>query len=108
LISENYLSPLSQENDVSMPLFDSNGNLTSFQEGSFTQKNTIWFGISGVRFVNRKNSIVSFQLGLSHIVNIEGKIPSPYNQPQWEDYSGSDFNFVAFPTISYTRKFKLK
>jgi hypothetical protein len=104
LISENYISPLKQERYT----FRFTTNPDGIQEGNFIQENAIWFGISGVRFVTKKNSLASFQFGLTHILNVQGDIPSPYNQPQWETYESSGLDFIAFPTVSFTRKFKLK
>jgi len=108
LISENYISPIRQEEQVFKTVFNPDGSYGYTQVGNYEQQNALWFGISGIRFVTKKNSLVSWQVGLTHILNVPGKIPSPYDQSEWNNYDGSAFEFIAFPTVSFTRKFKLK
>jgi hypothetical protein len=88
LFTENYISSVKQES-----YYYNNAN------GGFIEKTGIWFGISGVRFVTKKNALASFQFGLTHISIVDDS-PSYYN-------SGGS-GVIAFPTISYTKKFKFK
>lgn len=108
LISENYISPLSQEQEVYRTVYNPDGSYGYFEEGSYSSNNIVWFGVSGIRFVTKKSSLASFQFGLTYYLNIPGKIPSPYQQSEWQNLNGSNTGFLAFPTISFTRKFKLK
>ncbi|SMG29655.1 hypothetical protein SAMN05661096_01885 [Marivirga sericea] len=79
-----------------------------FQEGEFSVRRNIWYGLTGIRFVRKSNELVSWQLGLTHLLIVNSDIPSPYNSPDWNSFSyNAGSTFVTFPTISYTRKFKL-
>ncbi len=73
---------------------------------SFEQRQNIWYGISGFRFVNRKNEgITTLQIGLSHILIQREAVPRQYTSGSWWT-SANDFdNFLVIPTITFSRKF---
>lgn len=79
-----------------------------FQEGEFNARRNIWYGLTGIRFVRKSNELVSWQLGLTHMLIVNSAVPSPYNSSDWSTFSYNEGStFVTFPTLSYTRKFKL-
>jgi hypothetical protein len=69
----------------------------------FDQRLKIWYGIAGFRFISKSSDFVSWQAGLTYMIIIPEEIPSRYNN--WETLAREGTNLIAFPTISYTRKF---
>ncbi len=106
ILTENYITPFKRDREATRRVTNPDGSVAFFQQGNFTQQNVLWFGLSGIRFVTKSNSLASFQFGLTHIFTIQGKIPSPYDRNEW-GVSDADPSFVFIPTISFTRKFKL-
>ncbi len=79
-----------------------------FYNETFSQKQTIVYGLSGLRFVNKNNDLASWQFGLTYLINFFGNIPDEYTRPPWNVDNKSGSRFIAFPTISYTLKFGKK
>lgn len=69
----------------------------------FVQRNTFWYGIAGIRIVSKNRDFISWQMGLTYLVNFPGEIPRQYNS--WEHNAREDMNMIAFPTVSMTIKF---
>ncbi|MGM0579795.1 MAG: hypothetical protein ACQETL_03895 [Bacteroidota bacterium] len=79
-----------------------------FEQAEYPVRRNIWYGLTGIRFVRKNNELVSWQIGLTHMLFVNSKAPDPYNSPDWSSNNFNDGNrLIAFPTISYTRKFKL-
>ena len=106
-LSENYLFNFNSIESAFRRTFLQDGSVL-FQEGEFDFRRNIWYGLTGIRFVRKSNELVSWQFGLTHVLVVNSDIPAPYNTPAWNTdiFSGSA-RMVAFPTFSYTRKFKL-
>jgi hypothetical protein len=106
-LSENYLFSFQNEQSASRVTSLPDGTFV-FQEGEFNVRRNIWYGLTGIRFVRKTNELVSWQLGLTHMLIVNSEIPAPYNSQNWNpDSFNPGTTFVTFPTLSYTRKFKL-
>lgn len=103
LLTENYVMS-ANFNRTAWFYDDSDPNYPEYIEGEFVQRNTFWYGILGVRIVTKSKSYVSWQAGLTYVVNFPGAIPDPYNR--WENDAASGISMIAFPTVSFTVKFK--
>jgi len=76
-----------------------------YVEEEFIRKETIMFGLSGIRFIGNNNPKNSYQLGLIYIILKHGSVPYQYTQPPWEiEYTENQIEFIAFPLLSYSRK----
>ena len=79
-----------------------------YQEAEYEVNRNVWYGLTGIRFVRKNNELVSWQLGLTHMLIVNSDIPAPYNSSEWETYGFNEgTRMIAFPTFSFTRKFKL-
>ncbi len=79
-----------------------------FQQAEYEGRRNIWYGLTGIRFVRKRNELVSWQFGLTHMLFVNSEPPAPYDSSGWDTNSfNSGSRMIAFPTLSYTRKFKL-
>jgi hypothetical protein len=79
-----------------------------YQEAEYEVRRNIWYGLTGIRFVRKSNELVSWQFGLTHMLFVSSKAPAPYDSPDWDNDSfRTGARMIAFPTFSFTRKFKL-
>ncbi len=69
----------------------------------FVQRNTFWYGIMGIRIVSKNRDFVSWQIGMTYVINFPSEIPRQYYN--WSHNARDDMNMIAFPTVSYTVKF---
>jgi len=101
LITENYINPFTKTEERSRDFFNPDGSYayTQFYETDFQK--VLWFGITGIRLVTKKNALNSFQIGLTHIFDYE-------YESQNNSTASNSMNFIAIPTISFTKKFKLR
>lgn len=107
-VSENYGF---QVNTTQSAWYDEYNETTmqhNYYEETFPQKQTIIYGLSGLRFVNKNNDVASWQFGLTYLINFFGDIPDEYTRPPWNTYINRESRFIAFPTVSYTLKFGKK
>lgn len=74
-----------------------------YVEEEFTQRNTFWYGIAGIRIVSKNRNYIAWQIGLTYVLNFPGDYPVKYNS--WYHNARTEFNLVAFPTVSFTIKF---
>ncbi|MGC9342205.1 MAG: hypothetical protein ACP5E3_05855 [Bacteroidales bacterium] len=107
LVTENYGFQL---NTMQSAWYENYNEFTGeYITEEFEQKLTIWYGLTGLRFVNKKNGYSSWQFGLSHILNFYEDIPTKYQNDLWyTDGIEGGSRFIAIPTVSYTRKFGKK
>ncbi|WP_375578968.1 hypothetical protein ABWH96_18425 [Marivirga tractuosa] len=106
-LTENYLFNFKSTEFAYRQTFLPDGSVI-FQEGEYNIRRNIWYGLTGIRFVRKNNELVSWQLGLTHMLIVNSDVPAPYNSSDWDTFSYSGGStFVTFPTLSYTRKFKL-
>lgn len=79
-----------------------------FESAEYETRRNIWYGLTGIRFVRKKNELVSWQFGLTHMLFVNENPPAPYDSPNWNpDSFNPGTRMIAFPTFSFTRKFKL-
>ncbi|WP_296619818.1 hypothetical protein [Marivirga sp.] len=106
-LTENYLFNFQTAEFAYKNTFLPDGSVI-YQEGEYNVRRNIWYGLTGIRFVRKSNELVSWQFGLTHMLIVNSKIPAPYNSSDWNtyDYNGGT-RMIAFPTFSFTRKFKL-
>ncbi|MCP4312029.1 MAG: hypothetical protein GY790_12255 [Bacteroidetes bacterium] len=69
----------------------------------YVQRNTFWYGILGIRIISKNRDFISWQMGLTYIVNFAGDIPVKFNS--WDHDAREGVNMIAFPTVSFTVKF---
>lgn len=106
-LSENYLFSFRATESATRSTQLSDGTWL-FESAEYETRRNIWYGLTGIRFVRKSNELVSWQFGLTHMLFVSAKAPAPYDSPQWETNSfNSETRMVAFPTFSFTRKFKL-
>lgn len=106
-LSENYLFRFQATESVTRNTQLSDGTWL-FESAEYETHRNIWYGLTGIRFVRKSNELVSWQFGLTHMLFVNAKPPAPYDSPEWEITSFiSETRMIAFPTFSFTRKFKL-
>ncbi len=106
-LSENYLFNFKTQENVSRSTQLPDGTFL-FQQGEYEGRRNIWYGLTGIRFIIKDNELVSWQFGLTHMLFVSSKPPAPYDSPEWQtDNFGLEPRMIAFPTFSFTRKFKL-
>jgi len=105
LLTENYVMS-ANFNRTAWYVDNSDPNYYDYIEESFVQRNTFWYGILGVRIVTKSKSYVSWQAGLTYVVNFPGAVPDQYKSLENDAVTG--ISMIAFPTVSFTMKFKNK
>lgn len=76
---------------------------------TYEQNQTLIYGLTGLRFVNKTNDVVCWQFGLSYVWSFFGEIPERYTYGGWETYAeDGGSKFITIPTVSYTKKFGKK
>jgi len=106
-LTENYITNFNDTEDAYRETILANGDF-NFENAEFTMKRSVWYGLSGIRFVRKGNELVSWQFGITHILMVNSSIPAPYNGNGWQTYTDDQrARMIAFPTLSFTRKFKL-
>jgi hypothetical protein len=108
-LTENYIFNVNSREYAYRETMLPNGDYT-YEEGEYNLNRTLWYGLTGIRFVRKNKELVSWQIGLTHVLIAPGDIPSPYDSPSWDPYGyrNERTRMIAFPTLSYTRKFKLE
>ncbi|MFO7669798.1 MAG: hypothetical protein R6W31_09080 [Bacteroidales bacterium] len=102
LLTENYVMSVNINRTASY--YDmSDPNYYEYISETFVQRNTFWYGILGIRIVSKNRDFISWQMGLTYVVNFPGSIPSQYNS--WEIDAPTSTRLIAFPTVSFTIKF---
>jgi hypothetical protein len=104
-LMENYVLSVNLDQEAWYYTTDPSG-YTEYHSEQFNQRNTIWYGIAGIRIISKNRDFISWQFGLTYIVNFPGEIPIKYMS--WESSANSEINMVAFPTVSFTVKFGKK
>lgn len=107
LLTENYLFNFQSMDDASRDTQLPDGSFI-FEERQYNAQRTIWYGLTGIRFIRKSNELVSWQIGFTHVLIAHSDIPAPYNTPEWSTFSpDGGYDFFTFPTFSFIRKFKL-
>lgn len=102
LLTENYVMS-ANFNRTAWYYDPSDPNYYDYVEESFVQRNTFWYGIIGVRVISKNRDFISWQFGLSYIVNFPGGFDVKYNS--WEHDARTEMNMIVLPTVSFTIKF---
>jgi len=106
-LTENYLFSFKATESATRTTQLSDGSWL-FESADYETRRNIWYGLTGIRFVRKSNELMSWQFGLTHMLFVSSEAPAPYNSPDWNTNSfNSETRMIAFPTFSFTRKFKL-
>ncbi len=100
-LMENYVLTVNLKRDAS---YYSEGS--GYYSEEYSQRNTIWYGIAGIRIISKRRDFMSWQIGMTYIASFPGDIPAKYLS--WDTYAPTDFQLIAFPTVSFTVKFGKK
>jgi hypothetical protein len=104
-ITENYMSSSSTTQTAYYSNYNPVTGIHQYRDEEFSQGVFFWFGMAGFRFINKKEDVKSWQLGLSYLYTSREQIPSKYTGSSWNTSSESGTRFIAFPVIGFTRKF---
>jgi len=103
-ITENYLFKINM--DATADLRDATTSYIILRSEHYAIEETVLAGILGLRFINKKNPLKSWQISSIYVLAHHGKIPDEYKQPNWETYNNENgYSFFPIPFISYTIKF---
>jgi len=106
-VTENYWFKLNMDAsaDLKEPHPSAGYDITVRSE-EYAIEESILAGILGLRFINKKNPLKSWQISSIWVLAHQGEIPDKYKQPGWETYRKEDkYFFFPIPFISYTIKF---
>ena len=103
LLTENYLFNVNLSRTAYQDNYDPVTDYYDYRYEEYTQRNSLWYGIVGFRINSKNKDFTSWQVGLTYVLSMPGEIPRAYSN--WETYAPTRTNLIAFPTISYTRKF---
>lgn len=103
LLTENYVMS-ANFNRTAWYYDNSNPDYYDYVEQDFVQRNTFWYGILGIRIVTKNKDYISWQAGLTYVVNFPGAIPDQYKS--WENDASTNVSMIAFPTVGFTVKFR--
>ena len=103
LLTENYLFNMNLNRYAYRESYDPETGYYDYLHEEYPQKNSLWYGIAGFRITSKKKDFLSWQVGLTYVLTMPGEIPGKY--ASWNTYSPTDPRMIAFPTISYSRKF---
>jgi hypothetical protein len=106
LLTENYLLSVNVNRQAWYNLYDPVLGYYDYISENYVQRNTIWYGIAGIRIIAKNRDFISWQIGLTYVVNFPGEIPEQYSS--WETDAPKEINLIAFPTVSLTVKFGKK
>jgi hypothetical protein len=106
LVTENYGFRLNTTQNAYYDEYNPSTDELIYFDETFSQKLTIIYGLSGLRFVRKSNDYSSWQFGLTYLLTFFEDVPSKYKQANWYTSSvDGGSRLIAFPTISYTIKF---
>ncbi len=102
LLTENYFFGVNTSRYAYLDSYNSSTETMIYRNEEYSQKFNLWYGVAGIRIINKNKDFVAWQIGLTYVFNFPGKVPEEY--ANWET-GVDDFNVIAFPALSYTRKF---
>ncbi len=103
-ITENYWFKFNMDAIADL-MDDSDANIILRSE-HYAMEETVLAGIFGLRFINKKNPLKSWQISSIYVLAHHGNIPNEYKQPDWEtDHSENGYSFFPIPFISFSKKF---
>ena len=105
-LTENYYVQMNSDNGAYYEMYDPVNDIYIHEHKNFNQETTIIGGISGFRFISKRNPQNSWQLGLIYIFVYYGEVPDEYKQPGWGVHvEENSVEFLGIPILSYSRKF---
>lgn len=105
-MTENYLFGV---NTTQWAYYDNYNQATdtwTYANEEYIQNFLLWYGVAGVRIINKNKDYVSWQIGITYVINFPGEVPDHYSN--WNTNNQEGINAIAFPALSYTRKFGAK
>jgi len=106
LMTENYVFGVNTRSHAYYEQYNQNTDTWIYLNEEYTQKLWFWYGVAGVRIFNRAKDYVSWQIGLTYVIGFPGEIPEQY--AHWDTGGWDKIEAIAFPALSYTRKFGKK
>lgn len=106
LLTENYLFGVNTRQWANYEQYDQGTDIWIYQNEEYVQKLWLWYGVAGFRIINKNKDFVSWQIGITYVINFPGKVPDQYSG--WNINHQDGINAIAFPAVSYTRKFGKK
>ncbi len=107
-IMENYASSASTRQTAYYSHYNPVTGVYQDRTEDFSQNLFFIFGMAGFRFINKKEDVKSWQVGLSYLYRSREQIPSKYTGSSWYTSAESGTRFIAFPVMGFTRKFGTK
>lgn len=102
LLTENYLFGVNIPRDAYLDSYNSSTETTIYRNEEYIQRMNLWYGVAGIRIINKNKDFVAWQIGLTYVLTFPGSVPQEY--ANWETGT-NDMDAFAFPALSYTRKF---
>lgn len=106
LLTENYLFGVNTHQWAYYDNYDQATDTWEYRSEEYIQRLWLWYGVAGIRIINKNKDFVSWQFGITYVVNFPGEIPDQY--ASWDTNSQDGISAIAFPALSYTRKFGKK
>lgn len=103
LLTENYLFGVNTTQWATYESYNQATDTWIYMSEEYPQKLWLWYGVAGIRIINKNKDFVSWQIGITYVVNFPGTIPEQY--ANWQTGGQDGVNAIAFPAVSYTRKF---
>jgi len=106
LLTENYLFGVNTRQWAYYEQYNQVTDTRVYQNEEYIQKLWLWYGVAGFRIINKNKDFVSWQIGITYVINFPGSAPDEYSG--WDTDHLDGINAIAFPAVSYTRKFGKK
>lgn len=106
LLTENYFFGINTQQNAYYDSYNQSTDTWIYLNEEFNQRYRLWYGVAGIRIISKNKDFVSWQIGLTYVFNFPGKVPDQYSN--WEISGSDEFRVIAFPALSYTRKFGKK
>ncbi len=103
LLTENYFFGLNTVQYAYDDWYDEATGNWMYRNEEFIQRLGIWYGILGIRIISKNRDFVSWQFGLTYVMGVPGAVPDEYYN--WDTSGRDGVKLIAFPALSYTRKF---
>jgi len=106
LMTENYVFGINTRRYAYLDSYNAATDTWSYLSEEYVQRQFLWYGIAGIRIISKNQDFVSWQIGITYVINFPGKVPVQY--ASWQTSFQEGINAIAFPAVSYTRKFGKK
>ncbi len=106
LLTENYIFGVNTRQWAYYEQYNQATDTWIYGNEEYVQKLWLWYGVAGFRIINKNKDFVSWQIGITYVINFPGQAPDEYST--WNTNQSDGINAIAFPAVSYTRKFGKK